>query len=84
MYGRDAVSQIIFGTMAGESRYPRCGPRCGASVRFCRSYSEAGAARSGHDAAKALKRNRKSSEIYEADEEVRALIDMARKLARHA
>lgn len=38
----------------GESGHPRCRSRAGSPVRVCRSYLQAGAARSGHDAGESL------------------------------
>ncbi|CDL54422.1 DNA polymerase III alpha subunit [Klebsiella pneumoniae] len=38
----------------GESGHPRCRSRAGSPVRICRSYLQAGAARSGHDAGESL------------------------------
>ncbi len=54
--------------------------RVWASVRLCRWFSETDPANAGMTLAKAFEAEPQLPEIYEADEEVKALIDMARKL----
>ena len=64
----------------GESGHPRCRSRAGSPVRICRSYLQLVPPDPGMTLAKAFEAEPQLPEIYEADEEVKALIDMARKL----
>ncbi len=75
---RDAVSQITFGTMAAKPLHRDVGRVLGIRT-VCRSYLEAGAARSGHDAGKSLWRNRNCRKLRRRMKRSRALIIMARK-----
>ncbi len=81
MYGREAVSQIItFGTMAAKAAIRDVGRVLGHSYSFCDRISKLVPPDPGMTLAKAFEAEPKLSELYEQDEEVKALIDMARRL----
>ena len=81
MYGREAVSQIItFGTMAAKAAIRDVGRVLGHAYGFCDRLSKLIPPDPGMTLAKAFEAEPKLPEIYEQDEEVKALIDMARKL----
>ena len=81
MYGREAVSQIItFGTMAAKAAIRDVGRVLGHSYSFCDRISKLVPPDPGMTLAKAFEAEPRLPEIYEQDEEVKALIDMARKL----
>ncbi|WP_439287674.1 DNA polymerase III subunit alpha [Lonepinella sp. BR2904] len=81
MYGRGAVSQIItFGTMAAKAVIRDVGRVLGHPYGFVDRISKLVPPDPGMTLAKAFEAEPKLPEIYEADEEVKALIDMARKL----
>ncbi|MDU2022642.1 MAG: DNA polymerase III subunit alpha, partial [Leclercia adecarboxylata] len=81
MYGRDAVSQIItFGTMAAKAVIRDVGRVLGHPYGFVDRISKLVPPDPGMTLAKAFEAEPQLPEIYEADEEVKALIDMARKL----
>lgn len=81
MYGRDAVSQIItFGTMAAKAVIRDVGRVLGHPYGFVDRISKLVPSDPGMTLAKAFEAEPQLPEIYEADEEVKALIDMARKL----
>lgn len=81
MYGREAVSQIItFGTMAAKAVIRDVGRVLGHPYGFVDRISKLVPPDPGMTLAKAFEAEPQLPEIYEADEEVRALIDMARKL----
>ena len=81
MYGREAVSQIItFGTMAAKAAIRDVGRVLGHSYSFCDRISKLVPPDPGMTLAKAFEAEPKLPELYEQDEEVKALIDMARKL----
>ncbi|TYG35151.1 DNA polymerase III subunit alpha [Lonepinella koalarum] len=81
MYGRGAVSQIItFGTMAAKAVIRDVGRVLGHPYGFVDRISKLVPPDPGMTLAKAFEAEPKLAEIYEADEEVKALIDMARKL----
>ncbi|MEH2919696.1 DNA polymerase III subunit alpha [Samsonia erythrinae] len=81
MYGRDAVSQIItFGTMAAKAVIRDVGRVLGHPYGFVDRISKLVPPDPGMTLEKAFAAEPQLPEIYEADEEVRALIDMARKL----
>ncbi len=81
MYGRDAVSQIItFGTMAAKAVIRDVGRVLGHPYGFVDRISKLVPSDPGMTLEKAFAAEPQLPEIYEADEEVRALIDMARKL----
>ena len=81
MYGREAVSQIItFGTMAAKAAIRDVGRVLGHSYSFCDRISKLVPPDPGMTLAKAFEAESKLPELYEQDEEVKALIDMARKL----
>lgn len=81
MYGRDAVSQIItFGTMAAKAVIRDVGRVLGHPYGFVDRISKLVPPEPGMTLEKAFEAEPQFAEIYEADEEVRALIDMARKL----
>ena len=81
MYGRDAVSQIItFGTMAAKAVIRDVGRVLGHPYGFVDRISKLIPPDPGMTLAKAFEAEPQLPEIYEADEEVKALIDMARKL----
>ncbi|MEQ5184869.1 DNA polymerase III subunit alpha [Providencia rettgeri] len=81
MYGRDAVSQIItFGTMAAKAVIRDVGRVLGHPYGFVDRISKLVPPDPGMTLEKAFEAEPQLPEIYEADEEVKALIDMARKL----
>lgn len=81
MYGREAVSQIItFGTMAAKAVIRDVGRVLGHPYGFVDRISKLVPPEPGMTLAKAFEAEPQLPEIYEADEEVKALIDMARKL----
>ena len=81
MYGRDAVSQIItFGTMAAKAVIRDVGRVLGHPYGFVDRISKLIPPDPGMTLEKAFAAEPQLPEIYEADEEVKALIDMARKL----
>ncbi|MEQ9887123.1 DNA polymerase III subunit alpha [Pectobacterium zantedeschiae] len=81
MYGRDAVSQIItFGTMAAKAVIRDVGRVLGHPYGFVDRISKLVPPDPGMTLEKAFAAEPQLPEIYEADEEVKALIDMARKL----
>lgn len=81
MYGREAVSQIItFGTMAAKAVIRDVGRVLGHPYGFVDRISKLVPLDPGMTLEKAFEAEPQLPEIYEADEEVRALIDMARKL----
>ncbi len=81
MYGREAVSQIItFGTMAAKAVIRDVGRVLGHPYGFVDRISKMIPPDPGMTLAKAFEVEPQLPEIYEADEEVKALIDMARQL----
>lgn len=81
MYGRQAVSQIItFGTMAAKAVIRDVGRVLGHPYSFVDRISKLIPPDPGMTLAKAFDAEPKLNEAYESDEEVKALIDMARKL----
>ncbi|MHA6283967.1 DNA polymerase III subunit alpha [Morganella morganii] len=81
MYGRDAVSQIItFGTMAAKAVIRDVGRVLGHPYGFVDKISKLVPPDPGMTLEKAFAAEPQLGEVYEADEEVRALIDMARIL----
>ncbi|WP_019934209.1 DNA polymerase III subunit alpha [Oceanimonas smirnovii] len=81
LYGRDAVSQIItFGTMAAKAVVRDVGRVLGHPYGFVDRISKLIPPDPGMTLAKAFEAEPKLPELYEQDEEVRALIDMARIL----
>ncbi|ART78851.1 DNA polymerase III subunit alpha [Oceanisphaera avium] len=81
LYGRDAVSQIItFGTMAAKAVIRDVGRVLGHPYGFVERISKLIPADPGMTLTKAFEVEPKLNEIYEQDEEVKALIDMARRL----
>ena len=81
MYGRDAVSQIItFGTMAAKAVIRDVGRVLGHPYGFVDRISKLVPPDPGMTLEKAFAAEPQLPEIYNADEEVKALIDMARKL----
>lgn len=81
MYGRDAVSQIItFGTMAAKAVIRDVGRVLGHPYGFVDRISKLVPPDPGMTLEKAFAAEPQLPEIYEADEEVKSLIDMARKL----
>ncbi|MBG6244095.1 DNA polymerase III subunit alpha [Candidatus Symbiopectobacterium sp. 'North America'] len=81
MYGRDAVSQIItFGTMAAKAVIRDVGRVLGHPYGFVDRISKLVPPDPGMTLEKAFAVEPQLQEIYDADEEVKALIDMARKL----
>lgn len=81
MYGRQAVSQIItFGTMAAKAVIRDVGRVLGHPYGFVDRISKLVPPDPGMTLEKAFAAEPQLPEIYEADEEVKALIDMARKL----
>ncbi|ACS86740.1 DNA polymerase III subunit alpha [Musicola paradisiaca] len=81
MYGRDAVSQIItFGTMAAKAVIRDVGRVLGHPYGFVDRISKLVPPDPGMTLEKAFAAEPQLGEIYDADEEVKALIDMARKL----
>jgi DNA polymerase-3 subunit alpha len=81
MYGRDAVSQIItFGTMAAKAVIRDVGRVLGHPYGFVDRISKLVPPDPGMTLEKAFKAEPALPEIYEADEEVKELIDMCRIL----
>lgn len=81
MYGRDAVSQIItFGTMAAKAVVRDVGRVLGHPYGFVDRISKLIPPDPGMTLTKAFEAEPKLVELYEQDEEVKSLIDMARKL----
>ncbi|NIG62768.1 MAG: DNA polymerase III subunit alpha [Serratia symbiotica] len=81
MYGREAVSQIItFGTMAAKAVIRDVGRVLGHPYGFVDRIAKLVPPDPGMTLEKAFVAEPQLLEIYEADEEVKALIDMARKL----
>ncbi|MGK2946656.1 MAG: DNA polymerase III subunit alpha [Candidatus Malihini olakiniferum] len=81
MYGRDAVSQIItFGTMAAKAVIRDVGRVLGHPYGFVDMISKLVPPNPGMTLEKAFLAEPQLQAIYDADEEVKALIDMARKL----
>ncbi|MGG2143891.1 DNA polymerase III subunit alpha [Symbiopectobacterium sp. RP] len=81
MYGRDAVSQIItFGTMAAKAVIRDVGRVLGHPYGFVDRISKLVPPDPGMTLEKAFATEPQLQEIYDSDEEVKALIDMARKL----
>ncbi|MGB3725933.1 MAG: DNA polymerase III subunit alpha, partial [Glaciecola sp.] len=81
IYGRDAVSQIItFGTLAAKAVIRDVGRVLGRPYGFVDRISKMIPADPGMTLAKAFEVEPRLPEIYEQDEEVRELIDMARIL----
>ncbi|WP_036768932.1 DNA polymerase III subunit alpha [Photorhabdus australis] len=81
IYGRDAVSQIItFGTMAAKAVIRDVGRVLGHPYGFVDRISKLIPLDPGMTLEKAFIAEPQLPEIYESDEEVKALIDMARKL----
>ncbi|WMQ74978.1 MAG: DNA polymerase III subunit alpha [Sodalis sp.] len=80
-YGRDAVSQIItFGTMAAKAVIRDVGRVLGHPYGFVDRISKLVPTDPGMTLEKAFITEPQLQAIYDADEEVKALIDMARKL----
>ncbi|CAJ0999436.1 DNA polymerase III subunit alpha [Sodalis praecaptivus] len=80
-YGRDAVSQIItFGTMAAKAVIRDVGRVLGHPYGFVDRISKLVPPDPGMTLEKAFVAEPQLQAIYDADEEVKALIDMARKL----
>ncbi|STO54793.1 DNA polymerase III subunit alpha [Canicola haemoglobinophilus] len=80
-YGRGAVSQIItFGTMAAKAVIRDVGRVLGHPYGFVDRISKLIPSDPGMTLAKAFEAEPRLPEIYENDEEVKALVDMARKL----
>ncbi|MBY5948844.1 DNA polymerase III subunit alpha [Photobacterium rosenbergii] len=81
MYGRDAVSQIItFGTMAAKAVIRDVGRVLGHPYGFVDRISKLVPAEPGMTLAKAFEAEPQLPQVYEADEEVKDLIDMCRIL----
>ncbi|WP_305843894.1 DNA polymerase III subunit alpha [Photobacterium leiognathi] len=81
MYGRDAVSQIItFGTMAAKAVIRDVGRVLGHPYGFVDRISKLVPAEPGMTLAKAFEVEPQLGQSYDADEEVRDLIDMCRIL----
>ena len=81
MYGREAVSQIItFGSMAAKAVVRDVGRVLGHPYGFVDRISKLIPPDPGMTLSKAFDVEPKFVEIYEQDEEVKALIDMARRL----
>ncbi|AEW44390.1 DNA polymerase III, a subunit [Serratia symbiotica str. 'Cinara cedri'] len=81
MYGREAVSQIItFGTMTAKAVIRDVGRVLGYPYGFVDRIAKLVPLNPGMTLEKALISEPQLYEIYKSDEEVRALIDMARKL----
>ena len=80
-YGRQAVSQIItFGTMAAKAVIRDVGRVLGHPYSFVDRISKLIPLDPGMTLEKAFAAEPKLPELYDSDEEVKALIDMARKL----
>ncbi|GHA25770.1 DNA polymerase III subunit alpha [Oceanisphaera arctica] len=81
LYGRDAVSQIItFGTMAAKAVVRDVGRVLGHPYGFVDRISKLIPPEPGMTLGKAFEVEPKLPEMYDQDEEVKALIDMARAL----
>ncbi|GAA5190469.1 DNA polymerase III subunit alpha [Ferrimonas gelatinilytica] len=81
LYGRDAVSQIItFGTMAAKAVVRDVGRVLGHPFGFVDRISKLIPGDPGMTLAKAFDVEPQLQEVYDSDEEVRNLIDIARKL----
>ena len=81
LYGRDAVSQIItFGTMAAKAVVRDVGRVLGHPYGFVDKISKLIPGDPGMTLAKAFEAEPRLPEVYDQDEEVRDLIDMARTL----
>ena len=81
LYGRDAVSQIItFGTMAAKASIRDAGRVLGHPYGFVDGISKLVPGAPGMTLAKAFKEVPELGERYDADEEVKELIDFARIL----
>ncbi|MGL6555618.1 DNA polymerase III subunit alpha [Aeromonas dhakensis] len=81
MYGRDAVSQIItFGSMAAKAVVRDVGRVLGHAYGFVDRISKLIPPDPGMTLVKAFEAEPKLPELYEQDEEVKDLIDMARRL----
>ncbi|WP_341503502.1 DNA polymerase III subunit alpha [Gallaecimonas sp. GXIMD4217] len=81
LYGRNAVSQIItFGTMAAKAVVRDVGRVMGHPYGFVDRISKLIPPDPGMTLKKAFEVEPRLPEVYDGDEEVRALIDMARKL----
>ncbi|SMY18060.1 DNA polymerase III subunit alpha [Photobacterium aquimaris] len=81
MYGRDAVSQIItFGTMAAKAVIRDVGRVLGHPYGFVDRISKLIPAEPGMTLEKAFEAEPQLGQAYEADEEIRDLIDMCRIL----
>ncbi|WP_439841532.1 DNA polymerase III subunit alpha [Aeromonas taiwanensis] len=81
MYGREAVSQIItFGSMAAKAVVRDVGRVLGHAYGFVDRISKLIPPDPGMTLAKAFEAEPKLLELYEQDEEVKDLIDMARRL----
>ncbi len=81
LYGRDAVSQIItFGTMAAKASIRDVGRVLGKSFPFCDRISKLIPGDPGMTLKKAFEAEPRLPELYNADDEVRELVDMARRL----
>lgn len=81
MYGRDAVSQIItFGTMAAKAVIRDVGRVLGHPYGFVDRISKLVPPDPGMTLAKAFDAEPKLPELYQADEDVKSLIDMCRIL----
>lgn len=81
MYGRDAVSQIItFGTMAAKAVIRDVGRVLGHPYGFVDRISKLVPPDPGMTLAKAFDAEPQLGELYDADEEVKELIDMCRIL----
>ncbi|MDN4500945.1 DNA polymerase III subunit alpha [Alteromonadaceae bacterium BrNp21-10] len=81
LYGRDAVSQIItFGTMAAKAVIRDVGRVLGHPFGFVDRISKLIPLTPGMTLAAAFEEEPRLPELYDSDEEVRDLIDMARRL----
>ncbi len=81
MYGREAVSQIItFGTMAAKAVIRDVGRVLGHPYGFVDRISKLIPPTPGMTLEQAFKEEPRLPELYEADQEVKDLIDMARQL----
>ena len=81
LYGRSAVSQIItFGSLAAKAAIRDVGRVLGKGYGFVDRISKLVPGDPGMTLAKAFEEEPRLKELYDADEEVRDVIDMARKL----